>query len=399
MGWWPAREWKSKQASDHRVPNFEELNIVLVSWPSVGGWLVGLGSLAMMMSQTRAADESGPSLSVAQASNFARLALKGVNKEYPNKLDHIMAGSGDVQSPRTLHPAFYGCYDWHSSVHGHWMLARLLQRFPELPEAAEIRAVFADHFSAASLGAEAAYFARPESRTFERTYGWAWLLKLTQEINGWNDPDAREWAKNLKPLADAVAARYVSFFPKQLYPIRTGVHPNTAFGLALAYDYAGSVGDDALKKLVEDRARHYYGNDVDAPARWEPGGSDFFSPSLLEADLMRRVLPTEEFRAWFARFLPGTSRGEPKELFTPADVLDRTDPQLVHLDGLNLNRAWTMRSLAASLPVGDPARLVLDRSSARHAAAGLAQVASGDYAGEHWLASFAVYLLTEPVAD
>ena len=366
------------------------------SWDWVGGWLVGVGSLAVMMNQTSVADEPAPSLSVEQASNFARLALKGVNKEYPNKLDHIMGGSGDVQSPRALHPAFYGSYDWHSSVHGHWMLARLLQRFPDLPEAAEIRAVFADHFSTASLGAEAAYFARPESRTFERTYGWAWLLKLTRELNGWDDPDAREWAKNLKPLADAVAARYVSFFPKQLYPIRTGVHPNTAFGLALAYDYALSVHDDALKHLVEGRARHYYGDDVDAPARWEPGGSDFFSPSLLEADLMRRVLPPEQFRAWFARFLPGTPRGEPRELFTPADVLDRTDPQLVHLDGLNLNRAWTMRSLAASLPADDPARLVLERSSARHAEAGLAQVASGDYAGEHWLASFAVYLLTEP---
>ena len=366
------------------------------SWRLVGGWLVGLGSLVVMMNPTSRGDEPGPSLSVAQASNFARLALKGVNKEYPNKLDHIMGGSGDVQSPRALHPAFYGCYDWHSSVHGHWMLARLLQRFPDLPEAAEIRAVCADHFSAASLGAEAAYFARPESRTFERTYGWAWLLKLTQELNGWDDPDAREWAKNLKPLADAIAARYVSFFPKQLYPIRTGVHPNTAFGLALAYDYAVSVHDDALKALVEDRARHYYSGDEDAPARWEPGGSDFFSPSLLEADLMRRVLPPAEFRAWFAKFLPGTAQGEPKGLFTPADVLDRTDPQLVHLDGLNLNRAWTMRSLAASLPADDPARRVLDRSSAQHARAGLAQVASGDYAGEHWLASSAVYLLTEP---
>ncbi len=175
---------------------------------------------------------------------FARLALKGVNKEYPNKLDHVMGAAGDVRGPKALHPAFFGCYDWHSSVHGHWMLARLVQRFPDLPEATEIRSVFADHFSAAALKAEADYFARPESRTFERTYGWAWLLKLAEELNGWDDPDARVWAKNLKPLADAIAARYVTFFPKQLYPIRTGVHPNTAFGLALAHDYARSVRDE-----------------------------------------------------------------------------------------------------------------------------------------------------------
>ena len=338
----------------------------------------------------------GAELTRDQASNFARLALKGVSKEFPNKLDHIMTESGDVQSPRALHPSFYGCYDWHSSVHGHWMLARVLQRFPDLPEAAEIRKVFTDHFAEAALKAEADYFARPASRTFERTYGWAWLLKLAQELNGWDDPDARVWAKNIKPLADAVAARYVTFFPKQLYPIRTGVHPNTAFGLALAHDYARSVGDDTLKKLVEDRARVYYAQDVDAPARWEPGGSDFFSPSLLEADLMRRVLPSDEFATWFARFLPGTARIEPKALFTPAEVLDRSDPQLVHLDGLNLNRAWLMRGIAATLPPGDAARTALEASSIQHAEAGLAQVASGDYAGEHWLASFAVYLLTEP---
>lgn len=334
-------------------------------------------------------------LTVLQASSFARLALKGVNKEYPNKLDHVMGASGDVRGPKSLHPAFFGCYDWHSSVHGHWMLARLVRRFPDLPEATEIRSIFADHFSEGALKAEADYFSRPESRTFERTYGWAWLLKLAQELNGWDDPEAKVWAKNLKPLADAVAARYIGYFPKQIYPIRTGVHPNTAFGLALAYDYARSVGDDALKRTVEERARFYFGNDADAPARWEPGGADFFSPSLLEADLMRRVLPEAEFRAWFARFLPGTPRGEPKELFTPAEVLDRTDPQLVHLDGLNLNRAWTMRSVALSLPPEDPARAALLASSERHARTGLAQVSSGDYAGEHWLASFAVYLLTE----
>jgi hypothetical protein len=274
------------------------------------------------------------------------------------------------------------------------MLARLLRRFPDLPEATEIRAVLNGHLTAENLKAEADYFGRKESRPFERPYGWAWLLKLAEEFHGWDDPDARRWSRDLRPLADVVVARYLEFFPKQTYPIRTGVHPNTAFGLAFAHDYARAVGDTRLTGLVEDRARSYFGEDSDAPARWEPSGADFFSPSLVEADLMRRVLPPSEFRAWFARFLPGAARGEPKGLFTPATVTDRTDPQLVHLDGLNLSRAWCMRSVAEALPADDPAGLALTSSAARHAGSALVHVASGDYAGEHWLASFAVYLLT-----
>ena len=189
----------------------------------------------------------------------------------------------------------------------------------------------------------------PGSKSFERTYGWAWLLKLAEELHGWDDPDAKVWAKNIRPLADVVVARHLDFFPKQTYPIRTGVHPNTAFGLSFAHDYARAIGDTRLIGLVEERARAYFGADVDAPAGWEPSGADFFSPSLTEADLMRRVLPPAEFRAWFGRFLPGASRGEPKALFTPATVTDRTDPQLVHLDGLNLSRAWCMSRIAAAL--------------------------------------------------
>ena len=221
-----------------------------------------------------------------------------------------------------------------------------------------------EHLTAENLKAEADYFARKESKSFERPYGWAWLLKLAEELHGWDDPDASVWSKNLRPLADVIVARYLEFFPKQTYPIRTGVHPNTAFGLAFAHDYARAVGDTRLAELVEERARAYFAADVDAPARWEPSGADFFSPSLMEADLMRRVLPPAEFRAWFARFLPGPAKGEPKALFTPATVTDRTDPQLVHLDGLNLSRAWCMRSIAAALPAGDPARAVLAASAA-----------------------------------
>jgi hypothetical protein len=250
--------------------------------------------------------------------------------------------------------------------------------------------------TAENLKAEADYFARNESKPFERPYGWAWLLKLAEEVRGWDDPDAKRWSKALRPLADSVAARYLEFFPKQTYPIRTGVHPNTAFGLAFAHDYARAIGDDRLRGLVEERARAYFADDADAPAKWEPSGADFFSPSLVEADLMRRVLPPAEFRAWFARFLPGAARGEPKSLFTPATVTDRTDPQLVHLDGLNLSRAWCMRGIAAALSADAPARATLADAAGRHAEAALGHVASGDYAGEHWLASFAVYLLSRP---
>jgi hypothetical protein len=356
------------------------------------------GAAAMATSPAREGEEL-PALTREQASSFARLALKGLRQEYPNKPEHVMAGPDDVKGPRALHPAFYGSYDWHSSVHGHWMLARLLRLFPDLPEAEEARAVLDGHLTAENLKIEADYFARKEGRTFERPYGWAWLLKLAEELRGWDDPDARRWSGAVRPLADAIVARYLEFFPKQTYPIRTGVHPNTAFGLAFAHDYALAVGDERLRALVEERARDYFGPDSDAPARWEPSGADFFSPSLMEADLMRRVLPAGEFRAWFGRFLPGAARGEPGTLFAPATVTDRTDPQLVHLDGLNLSRAWCLKGLAAVLPAGDPARAALAASAARHAEAALEHVASGDYAGEHWLASFAVYLLASPPAD
>jgi hypothetical protein len=334
-----------------------------------------------------------------QASAFAKLALKGIRKEYPNKPGDVLNGYPDVKGPRATHPAFYGCFDWHSSVHGHWMLVRLLRRFPDLPEKREIRAALKENLTAKNLQAEADYFAQPNRQSFERTYGWAWLLKLAEELQSWDDPDGKEWAGNLKPLADTIVARYLAFLPKQTYPIRTGVHPNTAFGLAFAFDYAKAVGHKPLRERIEERSRAYYAKDTEAPARWEPDGADFFSPSLMEADLMRRVLPAGEFPTWLGKYLPGLAKREPKTLFAPATVADRSDPQIVHLDGLNLSRASCMRSIAAALPAADPARKVLAESAARHAEAALKHVASGDYAGEHWLASFAVYLLTIPAPD
>jgi hypothetical protein len=335
-------------------------------------------------------------LSEKQASSFARLALKGIKKEYPNKPGDVLNSAKDIKPPRRMHPAFYGSFDWHSSVHGHWLLVRLLRQFPELPERKEIRAALAEHLTAKNLKAEADYFAQPNRQSFERTYGWAWLLKLAEELHGWDDPDARTWAKNLKPLADTIVARYLAFLPKQTYPIRTGVHPNTAFGLAFALDYARAVKHEGLRKLVEQRSRDYFGKDAAIPAAWEPDGADFFSPSLMEADLMRRVLTKDGFRKWLGRFLPDLAKGEPKTLFVPAKVTDRSDPQIVHLDGLNLSRAWCMRGIAGALPADDPARKILLEASARHGEAALGHVASGDYAGEHWLASFAVYLLSTP---
>ena len=336
------------------------------------------------------------SLNQPEGSHFANLALKCLGKEYPNKPEHVMNDPHDVQTPKALHPAFYGCYDWHSSVHGHWMLVRLLRLFPNLPEAPEIRKLLGANLTAENIVVEAAYIKQPNRQSFERTYVWAWLLKLAEELYLWDDGDAKTWSRNLRPLIDVLINQYLSFLPKQTYPIRTGVHPNTAFGLAFAMDYAKTVGNDKLQNLIAGRSRTYFAKDVNYPVSWEPGGEDFFSPALVEADLMRRVLKAAGFRRWFYRFLPGLTRGEPKTLLRPAVVTDRTDPKLVHLDGLNLSRAWCMRSIAAALPRNDPARKLFAESARLHARDALAHVASGDYAGEHWLASFAVYMLSTP---
>ena len=357
--------------------------------------LVSIGGVSMSAQVTRSRPQEFQ-LTQAQASHFAKLALKCVVREYPNKPEHVMNDGGDVRSPKGLHPAFYGCYDWHSSVHGHWMLVRLLRMFPGLPEAREIRKTIGNNLRASNITEEIAYLNGKNRQSFERTYGWAWLLKLGEELSFSSDNDARLWSQNLQPLIDVFVTRYLLFLPKQNYPIRTGVHPNTAFGLAFAFDYAKTTGNTRLATLIAERSRTYFANDADYPAGWEPGGEDFFSPALMEADLMRRVLKPAEFRRWFHRFLPQLAGGLPKTLLTPALVSDRTDPKLVHLDGLNLSRAWCMRGIASALPANDRARKVLAITARRHTSEALAHVASGDYAGEHWLASFAVYLLSTP---
>ena len=338
--------------------------------------------------------KTSESLTEKQASHFAALALKCVSREFPNKPEHVINNASEVSSPKVLHPAFYGCYDWHSSVHGHWMLVRLLKMFPNLPESTQVRAALGANLTAENIRAEVAYMKQANRQSFERTYGWAWALKLAEELHSWDDADGKQWSENMQPLSETLTKSYLNFLPKQTYPIRTGVHPNTAFGLAFALDYAKAVGDWQLEALLNERSRTYYAKDIDYPGGWEPGGEDFFSAALMEADLMRRVMKPAEFATWFHKFLPGVAKGGPPSLLQPAIVTDRSDPKLVHLDGLNLSRAWCMRSIAAALPVNDPARKILSAAADKHAAAALAHVASGDYAGEHWLASFAVFLLS-----
>ncbi len=315
------------------------------------------------------------------ASRFARIALGHVLREYPHKLDHVMAGSADVQSPRALHPIFFGSFDWHSCVHSHWLLARLLRAVPDLPEAVAIRALFDAQFTRAKVEAERAYLDAPSARGFERPYGWAWLLKLAAELRL---HDAA-WSETLAPLAAAFAARFNGFLPKLGYPLRVGTHYNIAFALRLTLDYA----DADLAALIGARARQWFADDRDCHA-WEPGGDEFLSPALCEAVLMQRVLSRDDFADWFAAFLPRVGDGEPATLFTPAAVSDRSDGKIAHLDGLNLSRAWCWRELSAALP--PQARATALAAADRHVRASLPQL-SGDYMGEHWLATYAALAL------
>ncbi len=326
-------------------------------------------------------------LDAAAAGHFARLALKCVRQEYPNKLDHVMSGPEEVRSPRALHPSFYGCYDWHSSVHGHWMLARLLRMFPAMAEAKEIRAALDESLASANIAQEVKYFGQPNRKSFERTYGWAWLLELSAELRSAHTPEAEKWAAQLQPLADAVVAALGVFLPRQTYAIRTGVHPNTAFSLRLSLDYARAAKDEKLEALIEERARTYFGKDRDVPISWEPGGEDFLSPALEEAALMAHVLPAREFRAWLQHFLPKLLADGKLE---PAVVSDRTDPKIVHLDGLNLSRADTLYVLSQAL---GKRGAMLFKLGDEHAQASLPHITSGSYEGEHWLATFAVHML------
>lgn len=349
-------------------------------------------------------------LGAATAERFAAIALANVATDYPHKLDQVLTSEADVRVPRDLHPAFHGSFDWHSCVHMHWLLARVLRRFPALPSGAAIRHLFDRHFSPAAIAAEVAYLARPGSASFERPYGWAWLLKLAETLRGATGggatvdadspsstdagpDDFSRWSHALQPLADAFAARFIEFLPRTRHPIRHGVHSNSAFALAFALDYARTVYDETLAATVCAKAQEWFANDRDVPSAWEPSGADFLSPALVEAELMRRVLPSNAFGSWLAGFMPDFARGVPASLFAPVEVTDRSDPQLVHLDGLNLSRAWCLRGIAAALSPDDVRRGVARAAADAHFTAGSSGLASGDFAGAHWLASFALLAL------
>jgi hypothetical protein len=327
------------------------------------------------------------------AARFAQLALDCVQREYPNKISHVLAGDGDAQPPRALTPVFYGCFDWHSDVHAHWLLARLARQYPGTPFADAARAALARSLTPAGIATEVAYLETPGRASFERPYGLAWLLALAAELRAWDDADARAWSAALAPLEKAVAARLAAWLPKLAYPIRTGEHNQTAFSFGLIWDWANVAGDSAMLALLREKAAAFYQRDRNCPIAYEPSGEDFLSACLAEADFMRRILAPAQFAQWLGAFLPGIPRTD-KPWLAPGIVTDRSDPKLAHIDGLNLSRAWMLRGMASGLPARDARRAALGSAAAAHAATALPAVTGEHYEGGHWLGTFAVYLLT-----
>ena len=337
----------------------------------------------------------GAELSAAQVANFAGLALKNIDIEYPNKPSNVMAGPESVRSPKSMHPAFYGSFDWHSSIHGHWMLVRLLKLHPEHEMSQQIRASLEAHLTKENLLEETTYFAAKHNKSFERMYGWAWCFRLVTELSDWDDPQGKRWRENLRPLEDLLVQRTLDYLPLLSFPIRTGVHPDSGFALSQTLDYARAVGSTALEELIVKRARDFYLKDQRYPFAYEPSGQDFFSSGLNEADLMWRVLSGQEYAGWLDRFLPATTDLIAQHI-QPVAVSDVTDGKIVHLAGLDLSRAWCLQGIAEALEPGDPRVPLLSKLAQEHAKMGFGYVFSGHYEGEHWLATFAVYALTRP---
>lgn len=336
-----------------------------------------------------------PSFTPKDAERFARLALDCVHRPYPNKISHVLESDEDARTPRQLTPVFWGCYDWHSAVHGHWLLVRLCREFPKAGFVGEARAALAKSFTRDNVAGEVRYISRKSRRPFERPYGLAWLMQLCAELHEWkDDPDARAWSEILAPLEKAAAGRLHEWLPKLTYAIRTGEHSQTAFALGLILDWTRAANDPRMEKLVAERARTWHLKDRACDLAYEPGGQDFLSPCIAEADLMRRVLDQKTFAAWLGRFLPDLPVDGSGTWLRPAVVSDRTDGKLAHLDGLNLSRAWMLDGIATALPEGDPRVPGLRAALAAHKKHGLRAVTGDHYAGGHWLGSFAVYLVT-----
>lgn len=329
-------------------------------------------------------------MTLDQANSLASLPLACVQKEYPNKTGHTLGSEEDLAPPQQLHPAFYGCFDWHSAVHGHWSMVRLLKTYPNLEEADRMRVVLKTNMSKENIEKEVAYFQGKHTKNFERTYGWGWLLKLAEELHTWDDPLAKELEQNLQPLTDIIAEKLIAYLPKLQYAVRVGTHSNTAFGLSFAWDYAEAVNNQTLLNSIRERALYFYKKDTDCPIGWEPSGADFLSPCFEEVDLMRRMLSEEEFASWMSNFMPAMQQ-DTFDLAV-ARVGDREDGQLVHLDGLNFSRAWVFYGLAKQYPdrFGH-----LTNLANTHVAYSFPNLVGDNYEGGHWLGSFAIYALGE----
>lgn len=333
---------------------------------------------------------SAQDLTQRQADHLATLPIKCLQQEYPNKTGQLLADSTEIAAPRTLHPAFYGCFDWHSSVHGHWSLVYLLDRFPGLADKENIIAKLSQNLSRENVAAEIAYLSKKHEKSFERTYGWAWLLKLQLELDQSTNGYAKPLSDNLRPLTDTLVARYIEFLPKLLYPIRAGTHSNTGFGLALAWDYAVHSKNTAFQAAIRTAALRLFANDRNCPFNWEPSGTDFLSPCLEEMAIMQRVMPERDFLQWLKGFAPQLFKRDFK--WEPGKVSDRGDGHLVHLDGLNFSRAWNLYHLVQQYPKRfDHLKAVADA----HFQFSLPSVVDGNYEGEHWLASFALHAFEE----
>ena len=341
-------------------------------------------------SQAHAQQQAEPAVS-----RFVTLALDCVHQEYPNKIAHVLTSDQDVGPPRDLTPVFYGCFDWHSSVHGHWLLTRLLRLYPDAAFASLAETALNESFKPGNVTVEVAYVTHPQRASFERPYGVAWLLQLTAELREWNDPRARQWLTTLEPLETALVAQTETWLTKLAYPIRIGEHAQTAFAFGLFLDWARISGREDFFKLVTNRSRDFYLNDRSCPLNYEPGGQDFLSPCLAEADLMRRILSAEDYARWLTAFLPSIPEDGSSNWLSIGIVTDPTDGKLAHLDGLNISRAWMLEGMAHGLPAGDPRKKALLGSAAVHKNSGLASVTGEHYEGGHWLGSFATYLQTK----